>query len=194
MVSFDAFFQDLDAAWGARALHVQIIGSAALMLQTDYYRGTKDSDVLETSALATEDKERLLEVGGRGSLLFARHHLYLDVVANGIPFLPHGPRFVPCVSLNNSLKALRIEVLDVVDVVVSKLKRFHANDQGDILAMIERELVPHEQFVERFKSAVDVFCMDARAEDLHVYVKRLHQVERDLFGVAPSEIELPSWL
>ncbi len=196
MAAFDAFFRDLNAAWhqaGLAPLELRIIGSAALMLQTEFRRATKDSDVLETSALAPDHKRLLLELGGRGSPLFDLHRLYVDVVANGIPFLPHGPRFAPCVSLNSSLKALSILVLDVVDVVVSKFKRFHANDQSDVLAMIELDLVPHDHLVERFKSACEVFSMDARAEDLPSFVQRFHRVERDSFGVQPTEIELPDW-
>lgn len=196
MAAFDKFFQDLDGAWhqaGLGPLELRIIGSAALMLQTEFRRATKDSDVLETSALAPNLKHQLLTLGGPASPLFDRHRLYVDVVANGIPFLPHGPRFIPCVSLNSSLKALSVQVLDVVDVVVSKFKRFHANDQSDVLAMIELGLVPHDHLVERFKSACEVFSMDPRAEDLPSFVQRFHRVERDSFGALPTEIELPDW-
>ncbi len=190
---FEAFFSDLDAAWAAPRLELRLIGSAALMLQTDYRRGTKDSDVLETSALQEADKQRLLKLGGQTSPLFAQHRLYIDIVGNGIPFLPHGPRFVPCDVLNSRMKVLHIEVLDVVDIVVSKFKRFHAHDQSDVEAMISRDLVPHHRLVERFRSAADLFSMDARASDLEKYVARLHRVERDLFGAEASVIEIPDW-
>jgi hypothetical protein len=36
-------------------------------------------------------------------------------------------------------------VPDVVDVVAAQLRRFHAADRGDIEAMIERDLVSHDQ-------------------------------------------------
>lgn len=193
MAAFEAFFRDLDDAWGSRPLTLHLIGAAALMLQTDYRRGTKDSDVLETRSLAKADKERLLELGGQGTSLSAQHRLYIDVVGNGIPFLPHGPRFVVCDALNRNLSNLRVEVLEVVDVVVSKLKRFHANDQSDIAAMIELDMVPHHRLIERFRSAVEAFSMDARAAELPMYVARLHRLERDSYGVALSDIDLPDW-
>lgn len=116
------FFREIDRAWrGPRdaKIELRVLGSAALMLQTDYVRGTNDGDV-------------------------------------------------------------------------SKLKRFHANDQSDVKAMIDRELVPHDQLVTRFRDAVDAFSGDARAEELPRYVRNLHRVERDMFGVAESEIEPPS--
>ncbi|MFS8070703.1 MAG: hypothetical protein ACMG6S_30425, partial [Byssovorax sp.] len=82
----------------------------------------------------------------------------------------------------------------VVDVVVSKMKRFSANDQSDVQAMIDRDLVPPAQLVSRFRAAVDVFSGDARAEDLPCYVRRLHRVERDMLGVPETDIELPDWI
>lgn len=80
--------------------------------------------------------------------------------------------------------------LDVVDVVVSKLKRFNANDRSDAAEMIKRRVVPHGQLIERFQSAFDTFAGDARAADLPRYVENLNTVERDLFGVRETEIDL----
>jgi hypothetical protein len=60
--------------------------------------------------------------------------------------------------------------------------------------MIDRDLVPHDRLVARFRSAVDVFSGDARAEELSRYVRNLHRVERDMLGVRASEIELPGWI
>jgi hypothetical protein len=48
--------------------------------------------------------------------------------------------------------------------------------------------------IERFREAVDGYLLDARAEDLPKYIANLHQVERDLFGVPETAIELPNWL
>jgi hypothetical protein len=116
------------------------------------------------------------------------------VVPNGVPFLPGGPRWHARAELNATLVNFEVEVLDIVDVVVSKLARFHANDQSDVTAMIERNLVTQEDLVSRFRSAVDRF-LDARAEEcLPQYVRNLHRVERDLFGGHESEIELPGWM
>ena len=51
--------------------------------------------------------------------------------------LPHAPKW-HAVAVPLAANTLRIEALDVVDVVVSKLKRFHANDRSDISAMIPK--------------------------------------------------------
>ena len=96
--------------------------------------------------------------------------------------------------LNSALEHFDVQVLDVVDVVVSKLKRFHANDRADVSTMIERDLVDHALLVQRFEAAVDVWKDGAGAEDLPRYVANLHVVERDSFLVPESEIDLPAWI
>ncbi len=113
---------------------------------------------------------------------------------NGIPFLPHVPLWHPVPDLNASLRRFEVLALDVVDVVVSKLKPFRPTDIDDIDAMIDRGLVPHDRLVERFRGAVDELVGDARASELPTYVDHLHRVERDMLGVAETEIELPSWV
>lgn len=193
----DEFFKQIDAQWGALPLgkvRLRIIGCSALVLQTGYERGTKDSDVLETNSLTSDVRDRLLELAGHSTPLHIRHKIYIDVVPRGLPFLPQAPLCHPLVELNGELSRLEIEVLDVVDVVVSKLKRFHANDVDDIRAMIDRDLVDHSRLIKRFHSAVDVFSGDARAEDLPKYVENLNRVERDFFCVPETIVELPDWI
>ncbi len=194
---FRSFFQDIDRRCRfarEERLRLCVIGSAALMLQTDYVRGTKDSDILETTELATDDRQRLLEVAGVGTSVAKRHRMYLEIVSSGLPFLPLSSQWHSLQDLNQSLLHLTVHVLDVVDVVVSKLKRFSPNDVSDIRAMTEKGLVEHRRLIERFQSAVDVYGGDARADDLPKYVKNLHRVERDHLGVAETEIELPAWV
>lgn len=193
----EAFLRDLDRSLGTafqQPCRLTIIGSTALMLQADYTRGTKDSDVLETAGLDTAAREALLRLGGRGSALHARHQLYLDLVRRGLLFLPQAPRIHPLPALNRDLGILVLDALDVADVVVSKLVRFHTDDLSDIQAMVVRGLVDHADLLDRFRAAVDAFSMDARAEDLPKTLAHLHRVERDCFGAGPTDIELPGWI
>lgn len=197
MSFIDEFFKDIDACWPlptkGEKIHLRIIGSTALMLQTDYRRGTKDSDVLETTELTGDTKDHLLALAGSGTPLYVRHRLYIEIVQQALPFLPQIARYHSLTELNASLRHFEIEVLDIVDVVVSKLKRYNTNDVSDIEAMVDMGLVPHEQLVSRFRAAVDIYSYDARAEDLPKYVENLHRVERDSLGVSETEIELPDW-
>jgi hypothetical protein len=193
----EEFFREIDQLWPRSErskVRLRIIGCGALMLQARYERGTKDSDVFETTDLSDQTKQHLVRIAGPGTDLDRRRSMYIDIVANGIPFLPHAPMWHPASALNTRLQCLELHVLDVVDVVVSKLKRFNANDRSDIDAMAERGLVPHARLLERFRAAVEEFSGDARASDLPKYVANLHVVERDMLGIEETEIDLPSWV
>ena len=67
MLIVRAFLRDLVLLWPpAPRITLRIIGSTALFLQTDYERGTQDSDVLETRDIDAAAKKRLLPIGGKG--------------------------------------------------------------------------------------------------------------------------------
>ncbi len=186
------FLSEIDAKWkpiGGEPILLQVIGSAALMLQCDYERGTKDGDVLEAKDGPPALKEKLISVAGKKSDLCKQFRVYIDVVNRAILFLPQQPVFHPLPSL--PLKNFRIEVLDIGDVVLSKLKRYNSDDKNDIRAMADKNLLDHGRLVARFKAAADWFSVDARAADVPRYLKNLHAVERDILGLPPSELELP---
>jgi hypothetical protein len=192
----EGFFEELDRRWDASTagrIPLRVIGSTALMLQTEYERGTKDGDVLQTSDLTDDITKRLLVLAGPGTFLHTKHRVYIEIVPNGFPFLPQTPMWIAVPALAQ-LRSFDVRVLSVVDVVVSKLKRFHANDAADIEAMIEAGRVPHDELITRFRDAVDYWQCDARAEDLPACVANLHRIERDFFDVDETEIELPSWI
>lgn len=193
----EEFFAEIDAEWkrvGEEPLPLKIIGSTALFLQSSYSRGTKDSDILELQELSEPVTKELIRIAGKKSRISRRHHIYLDIVAPVIPFLPRVPLFHDLNDMNARLKNFRLSVLDVTDVVVSKLKRFSADDVEDIKNMVELNLVGPKNLVRRFESAIDRWSMDARADDFHQYVDNLHTVERDFLLVEESKIELPRWL
>jgi hypothetical protein len=143
------------------------------MLQSDYERGTKDSDVLETSHLTAEIQGRLLKLAGKATELHIRHKIYLDIVRAALPFLPQVPLCHPLIDLNQTLQHFEVEVLDIVDVVVSKLKRFNTNDGNDIQVMVDKDLVDHSKLIKRFHAAIDAFSMDAYASEFPKYVNNL---------------------
>lgn len=192
MALIENFLKDIDSKWkplGGEPFPLQIIGSAALMLQTDYIRGTKDSDVLESRDGSPGIKEQLEALAGKKTDLHLRHGLYIDVVKEVILFLPPKPIFLPIAKV--PLKNFNLTGLDVTDVVLSKLKRFNADDLGDIRAMATRRLIDHQRLVARFRVAAEWFGMDARASPLPRTLKNLHTVEREILDVPLSDIELP---
>lgn len=189
------FLSEIDAGWkpiGGEPICLRLIGSAALMLQTDYERGTKDGDILEAAEITLAVKAQLLKRGGPRTPLSKKFGMYLEVVQRAILFWPQGAVFHPVPDL--ALKNFSIEVLDVTDIVVSKLKRLNQNDSDDIGAMAAKKLLDHGKLVRRFKSAVDMYSMDARVEDLDKYIANLNRIERDFLGAPESKIEKPDWM
>lgn len=85
----------------------------------------------------------------------------------------------------------KVEVLDVNDVVLSKLKRYNPDDANDIRAMADLKLIDHKKLIDRFNGAVDWFTIDARADEVPSYLKNLHKVERDILDVPLSKVDLP---
>ena len=197
MRALEVFLQELDVAWkplqpGKQVL--RIIGCGSLLLQTDYQRGTKDSDVLEAADLDAATKNRLLAIAGQNSKLHTRHRLFLEVVGQGLPCLAQNPVWHTPRELDERLNHFSIHVLDIVDVVVSKLARFHSDDRADIQAMVARGLVPHHELRGRFEAAKNIRQDTGYADDLPKYVANLNRVERDYLGVDESEIDLPPWV
>lgn len=186
------FLTEIDARWkpiGEEPITLQVIGSAALMLQTDYDRGTKDGDVLESRNGPAAIKEQLIALAGKNTDIHIQFRVHIDVVLRALLFLPQKPVFHPLSDI--PLKNFKIEVLDVVDVAVSKLIRYSSDDAGDIRALAERDLLDHKRLVARFEAAADRFSIDARAADVPRFLKNLHKVERDILALPPSQIELP---
>jgi hypothetical protein len=125
----DDFFAEIDRRWPDRSvadiatpIPLRLIGSTALMLRTSYRRNTKDSDVLETIDLPSRVRARLQALAGPASDIATRHHLYLDIVSGGVPFLPQRPVWHPAKALDVRLAHFEVWVLDVVDVVVEQVE------------------------------------------------------------------------
>lgn len=189
----EALFRELDTALTGRDLprfELKIVGSTALFAQTPWRRGTKDSDAVQTWGFDPQLKALLLELAGIGTTLARRVGVYLEFVAEGILLLPESPRWNPWLSFTH----LEILVLDPVDVAVAKLARLHPDDLLDIEAMVSRGIVTHAALVVRFRSAALQHGLRGMGHTLKRAITNLHRVERDLFVVGPSPIELPDWM
>lgn len=187
------FLTDLAQQWIGPPVTLHIIGATALALQMSLPRRTNDADVFEVAQLDKTTHSQLLALAGPNTVLATRHGMHVQIVGNGIPFLPRPPRW-HLVPLLDAPALLDVAVLDVVDVVVSKLKRFHATDKSDIGAAAGAGLIPHEALVARFLTAVDGWIGDAREDQLPRYVRNLNEVERDILFVDETSVELPDWI
>lgn len=192
------FFLELDERWkpvGIEPIRLPIIGCSALLLQiNDFYRGTKDSDVLELGEISQTISKLLLKLAGPNTTIAKRRKCYLDMVQPAVPFLPPRALFHPLHSLTKHLKNFQVEALDIADVVVSKLKPFRAGDLDDINELVRLNLVSPRTLVERFSLAKESWLMDSRASHLPKLIENLNTILRDAFGVQEVTFALPHWI
>ncbi len=197
MIPVEDLLVDLDRIWkphGCEPIRLRLLGSVALMLQADYRRVTKDGDVLETMDLQPPVKDAIKVLAGKGSKLHRDHRVYLEIVPNYLPLLPRPALWHPHPGLTDQLRHFTVEVLDIADVAVSKLKRFHQNDQGDILAMVEGGHLDRDRLVTRFQQAILDLEMDAKVDEIDRYIGNLHAVEQEFFLELGTLIRKPEWL
>ncbi|HEX6242784.1 MAG TPA: hypothetical protein VFZ61_17850 [Polyangiales bacterium] len=57
----------------------------------DHHRATKDSDILEAIELYDDTKRGLVALAGKKSAMHTRHRTYVEIVRQGLPFLPQRP-------------------------------------------------------------------------------------------------------
>ncbi len=192
------FFLELDEAWkpvGEEPIRLPIIGCAALLLQVDnFYRGTKDSDVLELKNISSTIRDQLLTLAGPNTTIAKRHKCYLEMVPSAFPFLPPKHLFHSIDSISKDIQNFQVDALDITDIVVSKLKSFRAGDVDDINELVRLNLLSHSKLIERFSLAIDAWFMDARANQLPKIIQNLNTILRDSFGVEEVEFELPNWI
>ncbi len=189
----EALFRALDDALADAApprFDLRIVGSTALFAQTTWRRGTKDCDAVQTWRFDPDLQARLLALAGRGTPLALHHGIYLEFVGEGILLLPEEPSWRPWLALRH----FDLLALDPTDTCVAKLARLHGDDRDDIEAMVARGIVTHAHLVERFLSAVVQHGEQGMGHKLPRAVQNLHRVERDVFAVDETEIEIPDWM
>jgi len=126
-----AFLAELDGLLrGAVTLHC--LGGFVLVHLYGLPRATNDIDFI---ALDTDGDEKdtinlLLEHGGRGSALHARHNVYLQHPAIALYPEAYRTRLLPL--RVEGLVHLSLAALEAHDLVLSKLDRFHLVDREDI--------------------------------------------------------------
>lgn len=100
MSQVEEFFRDLDRSWPLAAgvpVTLRLLGSTALILQTNFQRGTKDGDILETDQITVEIESAILALAGRDTAFHRRHGMYLEFLGAAFPFLPFDPLWHPVV-------------------------------------------------------------------------------------------------
>lgn len=141
-----SFLRELDPVAG-EPTKVPCIGGFAV---TQYYgstRTTVDLDVIDVAPIAS--RNRLIEAGGKGSLLSRKHHVYLDFV--GIAQVPYEyeERLVPI--YEGAFTNLHLFVMDPYDIALCKLKRDIDRDFQDMLFLARSTPFDLDVFEKRYR-------------------------------------------
>jgi hypothetical protein len=131
-------------------LDLYLIGRSALILGYGLRLMTKDVDVVETTGsrlftLAIEEFKK-------GRARHAGHGFYLEAVSSGLPPLPIGFE-KQCVPVPGPWRVIRPMRPEANDLVVTKLKRFHAGDREDVQMLCDTGEVEIGTLRERFDLA-----------------------------------------
>ena len=140
---------------GLGPVDLYLLGGCALVLYDGRIGATKDLDAVEEMVTRSdaEAADLLARTFGRES----GREPYLDLVKGGLPPLTFGwqGRAVPRPSPTESI---RLWSLDFVDLIVSKLRRWHPRDRADVRHVCDR----HPEVRERLAavSESDFFAVD----------------------------------
>ena len=107
-----------------------LLGRSTLILRFGVALSTKDVDLV-TGADTPELQRIAFDLFGQGTAGAKQWGLYLEGVPMGLPPVPGSYRNLS-VELPGDWKVLRPRLLEVHDLAVTKLKRFHAGDREDL--------------------------------------------------------------
>lgn len=150
-----AFLEAIDAeltdhADAGVALDLHLIGRSALILGYGLRLATKDVDIVEVGPSPL--LEAALAAFGRGGGSRAAGGFYLESVSSGFPPMPAGfdRRGV---AVAGPWRVIRPRRAEAHDLVVSKLRRYHAGDREDVGILCDTGEILAATLVERFESA-----------------------------------------
>jgi hypothetical protein len=131
-------------------LDLYLLGRSALILGYGVRLMTKDVDVVDDAG------SRLLPIAvqefTRGGARHAGLGLYLEAVSSGLPPLPIGYQG-RCVDVPGPWRVIRPRRPEAHDLVVTKLRRFHAGDREDVRILCDAGVVDEGVLRERFDLA-----------------------------------------
>ena len=137
-------------AAAGETLELHLIGRSALVLGFGLRLMTKDVDVVEVAPAPLLD--RAAEAFARGGEAHRRLGFYLEVVSSGLPPMPAGFA-ARCVAIDGPWRVIRPKRPEAHDLIVTKLKRFHAGDREDVRILCDSGEVAEPTLRERFDLA-----------------------------------------
>lgn len=131
-------------------LTLHLLGRSALIVAFNANIMTNDIDIVYEHGSVLQ--QIALDGFGKGTGGHARHGLYLEPVAPGLPPLPSGYQ-QRCVEIPGLWKAIAPMMPEGHDLIVTKLKRFGQRDREDIGIICDKGRIAPETLRQRLDSA-----------------------------------------
>jgi hypothetical protein len=163
-------------------LEMFLAGGAAILLAYDGEIATDDVDLI---AVRKDLPTWLVELAGKGSALHRETDYYLDIVAPGLFPQEWGWRKRALTVDTLGLKHIELRILELHDLILSKLKRFAGKDRDDIRGLCEREEFSIDTLRSRFRNARQMFDFDQR-EKLD---RNFQFVETEFLALEPTRFD-----
>lgn len=163
-----SFLRDVGRKLG-RSVEVHCLGGFVLNVLWGLPRPTGDVDFIEIEP--SEAGEELLEVAGEGSELAKRHKLQFHRVT--VAELPEGyaSRLVDITP--RGLSRLRLQALEVHDLVLAKLARNSPRDRADVEFLVRQGALDRHSLEERFNKELRPYLLneDREAATLRLWIE-----------------------
>ena len=157
-------------------------GGAAILLAYDGEIATDDVDFI---AVMRDLPSWLVELAGKGSALHRETDYYLDIVAPGLFPQEWGWRKRALTIETLGLKHIELRVLELHDLILSKLKRFAGKDRDDIRWLCDREEFSIDTLRSRYRNARQMFDFDQQ-EKLD---RNFRFVEAEFLALEPTQFD-----
>ena len=163
-----SFLRDVGRKLG-RSVEVHCLGGFVLTVLWGLPRPTGDVDFIEIKP--SEAGDELLEVAGQGSELAKRHKLQFHRVTVAEHPEGYASRLVDITPRGRS--RLRLQALEVHDLVLAKLARNSPRDRADVEFLVRQGALDRQCLEDRFEKELRPYLLheDREAATLELWVE-----------------------
>lgn len=162
-----SFLRDVGRTLG-QSVEVHCLGGFVLTVLWELPRPTGDVDFIEIEP--TEAGDELLEVAGEGSELAKRHKLQFHRVTVAEQPEGYASRLVDITP--RGLSRLRLQALEVHDLVLAKLARNSPRDRADVEFLVRQGALDRQCLEDRFEKELRPYLLneDREAATLKLWI------------------------
>lgn len=163
-------------------VELHCIGGFVVTVLYDLKRPTSDVDFL--SAVPTSALDSLMTIGGEGSVLYKKYGLHLDKV--GIVNQPDNYTARLVEIFPGTYRHLRLMVLELYDLILSKLERNWQIDRDDIKQLALKVPLDVQKLSQRYEQEMRPYLANQEREDrtLKLWIEMIEEVRQSAVAAA----------